>query len=280
MPEQVLFRVDPRFVHATLMNAWVPAVGAGWIMVADADVMNDPRRRTIFEMSAMDAVRLWFVPESKVAERLEQVEEVSPGIVIFASLGSVLRAMRGGLAMRRLNVGHVPAGPGRTEVHPAVHLGSGDQEMIRQLEAQGVEVRIQPLPDDPPVAALGSSPPAPASGNLFAPPPSAPALPAADADDERPDRARALLEVVNERGLHLRAAHVLAALANEISAQVKVGWGDDEMVNAKSLLGLTTLGAARGARLHVVVEGEGAEAALERIRALFALGFHEREEGA
>lgn len=278
MPEQVVFRVDPRFVHATLMNAWVPSVGATWIMVADADVVNDPRRRTIFEMSTMDAVRLWFVPESKVAERLLEVEETGAGIVIFASLAAVLRAMRGGLKMARLNVGHVPAGPGRAEVHPAVHLGTGDQEMIRQLQSQGVEVRIQPLPDDAPMAALGAPPPPPSGpGNLFAPPPSAPSRPAVEGEDERPDRAEAVLEVVNERGLHLRAAHVLAALANEITAQVRVGWGD-EVVNAKSLLGLTTLGAARGSRLTVVVEGEGADVAMERIRVLFAKGFHENGE--
>ena len=274
MPDQLLFRVDPRFVHATLMNAWVPATGARWLLIADADVMNDPRRRTIFEMSTMDAVRLWFTPESKVAERLAEVDEPGPGIVIFASLASVLRAMRGGLEMERLNVGHVPAGPGRTEVHPAVHLGTGDQEMIRQLEASGVQVRIQPLPDDAPVAAVGSTPPMPASANPFAPPPSGPSSIAADPEDERPDRAQAVLEVVNERGLHLRAAHVLAALANELAAQVRVGWGD-EMVNAKSLLGLTTLGAGRGSRLTVVVEGEGAEGALERIRVLFSMGFLE-----
>ena len=83
-----------------------------------------------------------------------------------------------------------------------------------------------------------------------------------------------MLEVVNERGLHLRAAHVLAALCNELPVDIRVGRGG-EMVNAKSLLGLTTLGAARGSRLTVVVSGEGAEPAMARIRELFEAGFHE-----
>lgn len=281
----VLFRVDPRLVHATLMNAWVPAARAHWLLIADAQVLNDPRRRTIYEMSASDAVDVAFVAEPGVADRLATLREEGPGIVLFSSLAGVLRAMRGGLALPRLNVGHVPAGPGRKEVHPAVHLGSGDLEMLRQIAALDVEVFIQALPDDPPMA-----PPVTA-------PPTGPAAPAADEpDDTGPlpvtrvpspppappksstTHARDVLEVVNERGLHLRAAHILAALCNELPVEVKVGRGD-ELVNAKSLLGLTTLGAARGSRLDVVVDGEGADAALERIRALFADGFYEGKQG-
>jgi phosphocarrier protein len=85
---------------------------------------------------------------------------------------------------------------------------------------------------------------------------------------------KATLEVVNERGLHLRAAHVLAQLASKLEADVSVGKGTN-LVNAKSLLGLTTLGATCGTKLDVVVTGAGARGAMEAIRDLFATGFYE-----
>lgn len=276
-----VFRVDPRFVHATLMNAWVPAVGAQWILLADASVAADVRRRTIYEMSAGEAVPVHCVAEPKVAAKLESLKGSGPGVVLFSSLGSVLRAMRGGLSVDTLNVGHVPAGPGRSEVHPAVHLGSGDHEMLRQLESMGVAATIQPLPDDVPMrvdlsAAL--SPTTPGGYGLRSRPPSSVPPPATvDPDEVSTLRASDVLEVVNERGLHLRAAHVLAALCNELSPTVKIGQ-PGALVNAKSLLGLTTLGAARGTRLTVVIEGEGAGAAMERVRTLFASGFYEGAE--
>lgn len=276
----IVFRVDPRLVHATLMNAWVPAVQAQWILLADAQVLGDERRRTIYEMSAGEAAHVYCVAEPGVAAKLADLRDAGPGIVLFSSLGSVLRAMRGGLAVDVLNVGHVPAGPGRSEVHPAVYLGSGDLEMLRQLESVGVLVRIQALPDDVPIRvdlSPGSSGPS-SSGSFRAPTPTpAHAEGDEDLDEVGPRRVQTVLEVVNERGLHLRAAHVLAALCNELPTTVKIG-RQGEMVNAKSLLGLTTLGAARGSRLTVIVEGERAEEAMERLRRLFELGFHEGVE--
>lgn len=272
----IVFRVDPRLVHATLMNAWVPATKAEWLLIADAKVLADARRRTIYRMSAAESVEVHFVAEPGVGARLDTLSD-RPGIVIFSSLTGVLRAMRGGLALQALNVGHVPVGPGRSEVHPAVYLGSGDLEMLRQLESVGVQVRIQPLPDDAPIQPeLGRHETAPSPAPRRAP--SVPSVLAPSAPVPKVDqgelRAQAVLEVVNERGLHLRAAHVLAALCNQLTPKVMIG-KDSEMVNAKSLLGLTTLGAARGSRLTVIVEGEGAVPAMERLRELFASGFTE-----
>lgn len=277
---QVIFRVDPRLVHATLMNAWVPATKAGWILIADAQVNADPRRRTIYEMSAADAVRVEFVAEPGAAERVAALRAEGPGIVLFTSLASVLRAMRADLQIDALNVGHVPAGPGRKELHPAVHLGAGDLEMLRQIDALGVQAYVQPLPDDDRLAPdpdrLHTVDVAPAMAPDDSGPMPVPAAVAAAAEQmaAQADYAKAELEVVNERGLHLRAAHALAALCNELPVHIEVG-RPGEMVNAKSLLGLTTLGAARGSRLEVVVRGEGAPEALGKIRELFEAGFYE-----
>ncbi len=261
----ILFRVDPRLVHATLMNAWVPALAAEWIIVADERVEKDDRQRTILEMSAMDAVEVCFTSETKVAAAMKSIVLDRPAIVLFSSLESALAALRFGLMFDELNIGHVPSAPGRGEVHPSVYLGESDYAVITAIEGRGVRVVVQPLPDDERKNAHGEP---------LGSEPSAPAASASSAPVEAGETVRGQLEVVNERGLHLRAAHVFARLAGSLTAEIEVG-RDGQMVNAKSLLGLTTLGAARGTVLDVVVSGPDARASYDRIAALFASGFDE-----
>lgn len=279
-PASTFFRVDPRLIHATLMNAWVPELDAGAIVVADGAVARDTRRRTIYEMSAMEAVEVVFVEEAEAATALAALSSAGVRvIVLFSTLAAVETARAHGLQISTLNVGHVPKAPGREELHPAVHLGPEERACVRRLEAGGVRVLVQPLPDDAPQAPAASqvvAPPRPAAPTA---PPSPELRPTVSAPVAGPrERRSAVLEVVNERGLHLRAAHVLAHLAGRLSADVEVGF-DGVKVNAKSLLGLTTLGAGLGSRLEVVVDGPGAAEGMEAIRDLFASGFGEGVSG-
>ena len=62
-------------------------------------------------------------------------------LVLFSSLESALAALQAGLLMQRLNLGHLPSGSGRSEVHPAVHLGPGDYAVIRKIEAMPCSLR-------------------------------------------------------------------------------------------------------------------------------------------
>lgn len=256
MTAERLFRVDPRLVHATMMNVWVPTTGARALIVADARLVVDSTKRAILEMSAMGLVDVRFVAETEVGPALAACDPHLAVIVLFSDLEGVEAAVEAGLEIDRLNLGHVPEGPGRTEVLPPVHLGPADFEIIERLQAKGLEVFMQPLPNDRATVIPRRSSERPSSS----PPP--------------PSRAEARLRVVNDRGLHLRAAHVLAHLAGGLPCEVQIGY-PNQMVNAKSLLGLTTLGATCGTLLDVHVDGADAAGALGRIRDLFATGFDE-----
>lgn len=282
-----VFRVDPRLVHATLMNAWVPAVGATQIIVADRITEEDPRLKTIMQMSAMDQVRLTFTNEESVYAILAGLPATAPVIVLFTSVQTAERAVIAGLKLDELNIGHLPEAPGRRPVLPAVHLGDEDLAVVRRLKERGVEVYLQPLPRDPrcsPFATPISLAPPSSSGEYMA----MSATPLPRVTDRRtplpgtlsavppPENcARAKLRVVNERGLHLRAAHALVQLASTLTEQeVRVG-RHGELVNAKSLLGLTTLGAGCGALVEVIVTGPHAADAMAQIKDLFDNGFDE-----
>ncbi len=82
--------------------------------------------------------------------------------------------------------------------------------------------------------------------------------------------------VVNRLGLHARAAAQLVRLAARFTSSITVFRSDRNVfANAKSILSVLALAAAKGTELVVTVEGEDEAAALEDIEMLFANGFGE-----
>jgi phosphocarrier protein len=83
-----------------------------------------------------------------------------------------------------------------------------------------------------------------------------------------------LLTIVNERGLHARAAARLVKLAGDFESQIQVKRGD-MMVNGRSIMGLLLLGAGQGAEITVTATGEDAVQALASVIELVSSGFGE-----
>ncbi len=83
-----------------------------------------------------------------------------------------------------------------------------------------------------------------------------------------------IVEIVNDLGLHARPASKLSHLAGTFTASVTLVYGGTE-VNAKSVLGLLTLAAPKGAQLTVRTDGEDEGEALAAIADLVARGFDE-----
>lgn len=85
---------------------------------------------------------------------------------------------------------------------------------------------------------------------------------------------RAVLEIVNEKGLHARASAKFATMADEFDARVLVS-RDNLTVTGTSIMGLLLLAAAKGARIELRAEGPEAEQALSALSALVANRFDE-----
>ncbi|MGK0357806.1 MAG: phosphocarrier protein HPr [Bradymonadia bacterium] len=88
------------------------------------------------------------------------------------------------------------------------------------------------------------------------------------------DMAQQTFEIVNELGLHARAAANLVRLTGRFDCGVDIT-KDGQTVNGKSILGMMTLAAALGSKVHVVCRGTDAQAALSAIGALIANKFGE-----
>jgi phosphocarrier protein len=82
------------------------------------------------------------------------------------------------------------------------------------------------------------------------------------------------LAIVNERGLHARAAAKFSALAEEFNAEITVSNGR-EFVGGRSIMGLLMLGAGKGSSITISAEGAEADAALAAVCALVEDAFGE-----
>ncbi len=82
------------------------------------------------------------------------------------------------------------------------------------------------------------------------------------------------LEIVNVKGLHLRAASELVKLTSSLACKVSLSNGVIE-VDGKSILGVAALGAAKGSIIRARTEGDEEADGLEQITALFKKGFYE-----
>jgi phosphocarrier protein len=86
--------------------------------------------------------------------------------------------------------------------------------------------------------------------------------------------ARQTFQIVNELGLHARAATKLVQLAGRFSCEVLVE-KDGQVANAKSVMGVLLLCGAKGTFVSVRAEGEGAEQCVQQIGELIANRFGE-----
>ena len=81
--------------------------------------------------------------------------------------------------------------------------------------------------------------------------------------------------IVNTLGLHARAAAQLVQTANRFRSEIHVE-KDGMEVNGKSIMGVLTLAAAKGAEILVVCDGEDAQAAMEALALIIENGFGEK----
>jgi phosphocarrier protein HPr len=69
-------------------------------------------------------------------------------------------------------------------------------------------------------------------------------------------------------GLHARPASLFAKAVAGVGVPVQISTDDKPPVNARSMLGLLTLGAEYGDLVTLYAEGDGADAALDQLAAM------------
>jgi len=83
-----------------------------------------------------------------------------------------------------------------------------------------------------------------------------------------------VITVTNRAGIHARPSALLVQTTKNFSSNIYIEKGMDR-INAKSIMGIITLGASYGTELRIIAEGEDEETAVETLVKLFESKFEE-----
>lgn len=87
--------------------------------------------------------------------------------------------------------------------------------------------------------------------------------------------ARGQFIIVNEKGMHARAASVLVKLTSQYPCDILLSGPEAEAVSGKSVMGVLLLCGAKGTQIEVEAKGERAQEAVAAIGELIANKFGE-----
>lgn len=145
----VLTRIDNRLIHGQVLEAWVPAMKANCIVVANDQIANTAMQRLLMEASVPKGIRVIIGAVAEVAGIIESEDLADARILLlFATAEDALIGHRAGVRYNRLNLGNMHAGSGKVKCSCTIALDVADVENLNQLEDAGVSIFSQCVPSD------------------------------------------------------------------------------------------------------------------------------------
>ena len=145
-----MVRVDYRMVHGQIVAKWIKFRPVDRLILADDSLVDDPFMGDIYRMAVpeVDIVKLGDV-QTAIDRKNDTV------LLIFKDVASAYTVYKNGLQLPELNVGAVQNSAQRKAVVQGVALTVEEYEKLSEMKAEGVNVFLQPIPENDPVS-LGS----------------------------------------------------------------------------------------------------------------------------
>jgi mannose/fructose/N-acetylgalactosamine-specific phosphotransferase system component IIB len=148
-----LFRIDDRLIHGQVVVGWGQPLELRFIVLVDDDVASSEWEQELYRMAVPPEMTVHFVTVAEAAARLDEFDRLpGRGIALVGSIETMRRLVRSAAGqIRAVNVGGVHHAPGRTGRLRYVFLTAEEEQGLRDIAAQGVEVTAQDVPAARPV---------------------------------------------------------------------------------------------------------------------------------
>jgi PTS system mannose-specific IIB component len=149
-----LVRVDNRLVHGQVLEAWLPALGAHGILVADDEAAGNVLARSAMSLAIPPGVSFQVVKLATAAELLQpggKGPQAARTLVLLRDVRDAVSLHDAGVPLPTLNLGNVHFGAGRRQVAPSVFLDAGEVAALKKLAEQGTRVEVRAVPSEPPL---------------------------------------------------------------------------------------------------------------------------------
>lgn len=142
-------RIDTRLLHGQVATTWTKTIAPDRIIVVSDGVAHDDLRKTMIEQAAPPGVPANVVPISKMIEVTKDPRfGATKVMLLFENPQDLLAAIKGGVDIKKVNIGSMAHSVGKVVVTNAVAMGADDVKAIEELKSFGVEFEVRKVPSD------------------------------------------------------------------------------------------------------------------------------------
>lgn len=144
-------RVDTRLLHGQVATAWTKTVNPDRIIVVSDGVSHDNLRKTMIVQAAPPGVKANVIPVSKLIEVSKDPRFGATSVMLlFETPQDVLRAVEGGVDIKKVNLGSMAHSVGKVVATQAIAVDQDDIDCLEKLASEGIEFDIRKVPTDSP----------------------------------------------------------------------------------------------------------------------------------
>lgn len=147
MPDIVLTRIDNRLIHGQVATQWCGVVGANLLLVANDAVSTDEFRQGLMNMAAPAYAQTRFFSIEKTCAIIDKASPAQKIAIICENPQDVLRLVKGGVPIKKVNIGNMHMAEGKRQVATSVAVNDDDVACFKELQDLGVELEIKRVPD-------------------------------------------------------------------------------------------------------------------------------------
>jgi mannose/fructose/N-acetylgalactosamine-specific phosphotransferase system component IIB len=143
----LLVRVDDRFIHGQILEAWIPHLKAQNVVVVNDALACDHFQKTIMSMAIPERISLRIVPLDEALSLSDDSDlDEKRTLVIVSNIKDAYLLFMEGFIFMKLNIGNNKGSDSAKQISYSVWIDEEDLDMLKELMDRGVEVSLQSVP--------------------------------------------------------------------------------------------------------------------------------------
>ncbi len=141
----MLTRIDERLVHGQV-QMWVKSLGCNLVIVANDEVSDNTISQTLMKTSIPNSIAMRFFSIEETCEKIHKASDRQKIYIVVKSTTDALRLVKGGVPIKKINVGNIHNKDGSTKISRALYFTENDFTSLRELDKLGVEFDAMSTP--------------------------------------------------------------------------------------------------------------------------------------
>ena len=147
-PNIVLTRIDNRLIHGQVATQWSSTINANLLLVANDEVSTNKFRQGLMDMAAPSYAKTRYFSLQKTIDVIHKASPAQSIFIICESPSDVLTLVKGGVPIKKVNIGNMHMSDGKRQVATSVAIDDADLEAFIELRDLGVELEIRKVPSE------------------------------------------------------------------------------------------------------------------------------------